>query len=511
MTAELGSTALFGSRFREAAARSLLIPRRRPDRRMPLWQQRLRAQGLLQIARRYGEFPVILETYREVLSDWLDLPALKRLLDRLERREVSLVEVDTPNASPFAQSLLFDYIATYMYEGDVPRAEQRAAALALDRDLLRELLGSEELRELIDPEALAAVEEDLQHLSAKRLPGTPTRPTTSCAGSATSPTRSCRRASCPGIDAQSLAMRLVTDRRAVKLRVGGEDRWIAAQDAGLYRDAVGAVPPGGLPEAFLEPVEDALAGCCAATRAPTAPSRRPRSPLATSWRRTGGCRALRARGAEELVRGEIRPAAPAPGARWCDPDVLRRLRRASIAALRQEIEPTDQATLQRFALWWHGIDRYRRGSGRAAIEQARSTGERRMPLRCRRRTACASCSRRSRESRCRARCGSATCCRGAWAATTRRGSTRSAPRARSCGPAPAAAAAAAAGSRSTSARTRPTLARRVRRAGPRRPGHEALRERLGHGAAFWSDLVADVDGRRATCARRCGTWCGRAR
>ena len=131
---------------------------------MPLWQQRLKAQGLLQIARRFGEFPVILETYRECLQDWLDLPALKTLLERLERREVALVEVETPNASPFAQSLLFDYIATYMYEGDAPRAEQRAAALALDRDLLRELLGSEELRELIDPEALAAVEEQLQRL-----------------------------------------------------------------------------------------------------------------------------------------------------------------------------------------------------------------------------------------------------------------------------------------------------------------------------------------------------------
>ena len=147
-----------------------------PDRRTPLWQQRLKAQGLLQVARRYGEFPVVLETYRECLQDWLDLPALKTLLERLERREVALVEVDTPTASPFAQSLLFDYIATYMYEGDAPRAEQRAAALALDRDLLRELLGAEELRELIDPDALASVEEDLQRLrpDAPRR-ATPTR------------------------------------------------------------------------------------------------------------------------------------------------------------------------------------------------------------------------------------------------------------------------------------------------------------------------------------------------
>ena len=171
VTAELGNTALFGSRFREAAARSLLIPRRMPNQRTPLWQQRLKAQGLLQVARRFGEFPVVLETYRECMQDWLDLPALKTLLERLERRDVALVEVETPSASPFAQSLLFDYIATYMYEGDAPRAEQRAAALALDRDLLRELLGSEELRELIDPDALAAVEEQLQRLDPARAAG----------------------------------------------------------------------------------------------------------------------------------------------------------------------------------------------------------------------------------------------------------------------------------------------------------------------------------------------------
>src|SRR5579884_4378025 len=168
VVAELSASALFGARFRENAARSLLIPRARPGKRTPLWQQRLKSQSLLEVARDYGEFPVILETYRECLRDVLDLPGLVELLTKLERREISLVEVETPTASPFASSLLFDYVATYMYEGDTPNAERRAAALSLDRELLRELLGQEELRDLIDPGALAQVEDDLQFLSSMR-------------------------------------------------------------------------------------------------------------------------------------------------------------------------------------------------------------------------------------------------------------------------------------------------------------------------------------------------------
>src|SRR5207237_97226 len=151
---EVGQSALFGARFRENAARALLIPRRRPDQRTPLWQQRLKAQGLLQVARKYGSFPVILETYRECLQDVFDLPSLKKLLQGLRTRELDLVDVETPSASPYSASLLFDYIATYMYEDDTPPAERRAQALSLDRDLLRELLGQEELRDLMDPGGL---------------------------------------------------------------------------------------------------------------------------------------------------------------------------------------------------------------------------------------------------------------------------------------------------------------------------------------------------------------------
>ena len=164
---ELGGSALFGARFRENAARALLIPRAYPGRRTPLWQQRLKAQTLLEVARRYAQFPIVLETYRECLRDVLDLPGLHEILTKLHRRELSLVEVETATASPYASSLLFDYVATYMYEGDQPNAERRAAALALDRELLRELLGQEELRDLIDPGALETVEADLQRLSER--------------------------------------------------------------------------------------------------------------------------------------------------------------------------------------------------------------------------------------------------------------------------------------------------------------------------------------------------------
>ena len=192
---EVGQSALFGARFRENAARALLIPRRRPDQRTPLWQQRLKAQSLLQVARRYGSFPIILETYRECLQDVFDLPALKRLLQGLRTREIDLVDVETASASPYSASLLFDYIATYMYEDDTPPAERRAQALSLDRDLLRELLGQEELRDLLDADALEEVEAQL-----RGNPRNADSSTTSCDCAETcakaSTTKALRRRSC---------------------------------------------------------------------------------------------------------------------------------------------------------------------------------------------------------------------------------------------------------------------------------------------------------------------------
>jgi ATP-dependent helicase Lhr and Lhr-like helicase len=344
--AEVGQTALFGARFRENAARALLIPRRRPGERTPLWQQRLKAQGLLQVARRFASFPIVLETYRECLQDVFDLPALRRLLERLRARELDLVDVETASASPFASSLLFDYVATYMYEDDTPPAERRAQALSLDRDLLRELLGQEELRELIDRDALAEVETSLRpfprdpdHLhDVLRLRGD-------------------LRA---GEFDEAHAAILVAERRAIGVRIADEERLAAAEDAGRYRDALGVMPPAGLPDVFLEPAPDALESLVARWA-------RGRGPFTTNeanaWFGLDVEEALRGLGRQErLVRGELRPGGSER--EWCDPDVLRRLRRASLAALRREVEPAEQATLGRFLPSWHGIDR------RASLREA---------------------------------------------------------------------------------------------------------------------------------------------
>src|SRR4051794_1572512 len=343
---EVGETALFGARFRENAARSLLIPRRRPGERTPLWQQRLKAQGLLQVARKYGSFPVILETYREVLQDVFDLPALKKILHGLKTRELDLVDVETSSASPFSSSLLFDYIATYMYEDDTPPAERRAAALSLDRDLLKELLGQEELRDLIDPQALEDVEASL-----RGDPKTPDQLHDLLR------LRGDRRA---GEYEADLAAPLLAERRALTVRLAGDERLIAAEDAGRYRDALGIMPPGGLPEAFLEPVQDALESLVLRYA-------KGRGPFTTHEASDRFGRdvepALHAlERAEKLLRGELRPGGVER--EWCDPDVLRRLRRASLAALRKEVEPAEQAALGRFLPSWHGIDR------RASLREA---------------------------------------------------------------------------------------------------------------------------------------------
>jgi len=354
VVAELGASALFGARFRENAGRALLIPRAYPGRRTPLWQQRLKSQSLLEVAKRYGDFPIVLETYRECLRDVLDLPGLVELLTALHRRELSLVEVETPTASPYASSLLFDYVATYMYEGDTPNAERRAAALSLDRDLLRELLGQEELRDLIDADALQQVEDDLQHRSTR------TQATSRDAladvlrrvGDLTG--EEARARVLPDLDADAMLEALAGERRAVRVRVGGEDRWIAADDAGLYRDALGVVPPGGLPAAFTADVDDAL-------RKLVARYARTHGPFTTAELRAryridveSALRELEAAG--ELVRGELRPGGTER--EWCDPEVLRRLRRASLAVLRQEIEPADQRELAAFLPSWQGVDRH---------------------------------------------------------------------------------------------------------------------------------------------------------
>ncbi len=352
---ELSGSALFGARFREAAGRSLLIPRAYPGKRTPLWQQRLKSQSLLEVARDFPRFPVTLETYREVLRDVLDLPALGELLRDLKSRRLSLVEVETKSASPFASSLLFDYVATYMYEGDTPNAERRAAALALDRDLLRELLGQEELRELIDPVALADVEDSLQHRveQAKAVDRDQLQVILRRLGDLSDDEVAERVAE--GYSAKSMLDKLESERRAVKVRVAGEERWIAAEDGGLYRDALGVPVPSGLPDSFLETIEEPMETLLrryARTHVPF--------PTAQARQRFGvdptpALKRLEAGG--ELVRGELLPGGSER--EWCDPDVLRRLRRASLAVLRKEVEAADTAELARFLVSWQNVDAYR--------------------------------------------------------------------------------------------------------------------------------------------------------
>ena len=349
---ELSSSALFGARFRENAARALLLPRAYPGKRTPLWQQRLKAQSLLEVAKRYGQFPIVLETYRECLRDVLDLPGLEELLRGLHTREMSLVEVETQRASPFASSLLFDYVATYMYEGDTPNAERRAAALSLDRDLLRELLGQEELRELIDPDALAEVEADLQRTSERTRAANADSLHDVLRGVGDLTVAEAQERCLEAVAARRILSDLEKGRRAIRMRIGGEERWVAAEDAGLYRDALGAVPPGGLPEAFLEEVKEPLARLArrhARTHGPFTTR-----DIAARYGVDFGAVLRELERAGTVVRGELRPGGTER--EWCDTDVLRRLRRASLASLRREVEPAEQRALARFLPAWQGVD-----------------------------------------------------------------------------------------------------------------------------------------------------------
>jgi ATP-dependent Lhr-like helicase len=364
---ELSGSALFGARFRENASRSLLIPRAYPGKRTPLWQQRLKSQSLLEVARDFPRFPVILETYRECLQDVFDLPALTDILEKLHARSLSLVEVETPTASPFASSLLFDYVATYMYEGDTPNAERRAAALALDRDLLRELLGQEELRELIDPEALEEVEAQLQHRTEAGKAGDRDALQQLLRNIGDLTTDEAAERVAEGYSAKSMLEKLAAERRIAKVRIAGEERWIAAEDAGLYRDSLGVPPPPGLPETFLEEHPDAM-------RALVRRYARTHGPFPTGQltQRYGvdpapALRELESEGA--MVRGELLPGGTER--EWCDSDVLRRVRRASLARLRKEVEAADRTDLARFLPSWQNVDAFRpAGAGPDRLREA---------------------------------------------------------------------------------------------------------------------------------------------
>ncbi|MFD6324238.1 ATP-dependent helicase [Streptomyces sp. NPDC058442] len=350
VTDQVGGSALFASRFRECAARALLLPRRNPGKRTPLWQQRQRASQLLQVAGEFGSFPIVLEAVRECLQDVFDVPGLVELMGDLEARTVRLVEVTTPEPSPFARSLLFGYVAQFLYEGDSPLAERRAAALSLDSRLLAELLGRAELRELLDAEVLAELERELQWLTEDRrvkdVEGV--ADLLRVLGPLTGAELAERGAE-PG-----WAQELAAARRAIRVRVAGAEHWAAVEDAGRLRDALGTALPVGVPEAFTEPVKDPLGDLLARyarTHGPfTSATAAARLGLGTAVTE-GALQRLSAAG--RIVQGEFHPAGI--GQEWCDATVLRRLRRRSLAALRHELEPVPPAALAQFLPRWQHI------------------------------------------------------------------------------------------------------------------------------------------------------------
>ncbi|MFC8719957.1 ATP-dependent helicase [Kitasatospora sp. NPDC057198] len=356
VTDQVGGSALFAARFRECAGRALLLPRRNPGKRTPLWQQRQRASQLLEVAAEYGSFPIVLEAVRECLQDVFDVPGLVELMGDLESRAVRLVEVTTPEPSPFARSLLFGYVAQFLYEGDSPIAERRAAALSLDSRLLSELLGQAELRELLDPQVLAELEAELQRL-------TPERRVRDAEGVADAlrllgPLSEAELAE---RGAQPLwALELEAARRAIQVRTGGALRWAAIEDAGRLRDALGTPLPVGVPEAFTEPVKDPLGDLLARyarTHGPfTAQEAAERFGLGSAVV-TGTLHRLTAAG--RLVQGEFRPGGSAAVPEWCDAEVLRRLRRRSLAALRQEVEAVPPRALADFLPQWQHLAGHR--------------------------------------------------------------------------------------------------------------------------------------------------------
>ncbi len=350
VTAEVGASALFASRFRECASRALLLPRRQPGRRTPLWQQRQRSAQLLEVASRYPAFPIVLETVRECLRDVFDVPALKELLKDIAARKIRVVEVETQLPSPFGKSLLFKYIGAFMYEGDAPLAERRAQALALDPSLLADLLGTEGLRELLDPEVIARTEAERQHLAddrkARDAEGLADLLRT--AGPYTAAELADR---CTG-NSKEWAAQLIAQRRVIEVRINSQPMLAAIEDAGRLRDALGVALPVGVPEAFTEPVPDPLGDLIARyarNHGPfTAPDIAARYGLGIAVV-TMALRRLAAEG--RVVEGEFTGS----GSQWADAEVLRILRRRSLARLRREAEPVPPKVLGRFLPAWHDI------------------------------------------------------------------------------------------------------------------------------------------------------------
>ncbi|MET3936009.1 DEAD/DEAH box helicase [Arthrobacter sp. OAP107] len=439
VTAEVGGSALFASRFRECAARALLLPRQTPGKRQPLWQQRQQSAQLLDVARKYPSFPIVLETVRECLQDVYDLPALKDIAASVERRELRIVQTTTQQPSPFAKSLLFGYVAQFLYEGDSPLAERRAAALALDSTLLNELLGRVELRELLDARVIDATERELQRLATDRKvrglegvadllrllgpldpgevaarltppaeatdPGTPPVEATEPGTPPVEPAET-KPSEATTAEAATHLAALQRANRAIKVTIAGVERFAAVEDAARLRDAIGVPLPMGVPLAFIEPVADPLGDLVsryARTHGPfTATEAAARLGLGSAVVGTA-LKRLAADG--RVVEGEFRPhAEPPPGERasaappesdsragldpvaeaaaasavasaatalagseWCDAEVLRKLRRRSLAALRAEVEPVDITAYGRFLPSWQHVRTPGAGRGQPAL------------------------------------------------------------------------------------------------------------------------------------------------
>jgi len=362
----VGGSALFAARFRECAARALLLPRRDPRRRQPLWQQRQRAAQLLDVARDFPDFPITLEAARECLQDVFDMRGLASLMRDLAARRVRLVEVETARPSPFARSLLFGYVGAFIYEGDAPLAERRAAALALDSTLLGELLGRVELRELLDPAVVAETERRLQWLTDERRPrdAEDTAELLRILGDLSDGECAER-----GIDPAWLA-ELAAARRALRVRIAGQERWIGVEDAARVRDALGVALPAGVPAAYLEPVADPLGDLVARYARTHGPF------LAADCAARFGLGVVvveqalrRLAAAGRVASGEFRP--DGAGTEWCDVEVLRLLRRRSLAALRREIEPVPPRALAAFLPRWQHVGSAAQGveAVAAAVEQ----------------------------------------------------------------------------------------------------------------------------------------------
>jgi ATP-dependent Lhr-like helicase len=355
---QLGASSMFAAKFREAAARALLLPRTRIQGRTPLWQQRKRAYDLLQVASRYGSFPIILEAYREALRDVFDVPALVELARKIRKRTVRVHVADTSKPSPFAASVLFRYVANFLYDGDAPLAERRAQALAIDQSQLRELLGEPELRELLDPEALEQTELELQHLDdrhkAKSIDAI--HDLLLRLGDLSADELQARSL----IDTAEAARELLKQRRILELSIARDKRFIAIEDASRYRDALGTPIPHGVAERYLAPVADPVGDLVLRY----ARTHGPFTPADVAHRYGLGIAVIQhalSRFVERgrLIEGEFRPGGTQR--EWCESEVLRIVRRRSLAKLRKEAEPVDQPVLARLFTNWQGVTRKRRG------------------------------------------------------------------------------------------------------------------------------------------------------